>query len=172
MKKEGKKKSHDGMKIGSLPGTIQHHPDQHGTSVHQTDLQLPDRLVPDQARLHNVPPKKSLSPSFLASLTSSSTQESSFQPQEQLYTVQHHPTSQSSIPTTRGPPDVRFMNQMLSQNVEQVRPFSADQGGLLRQQLLQGIRPELTKSKIDLPQASSHYKPGTCKVLYIFNKKN
>ncbi|VDI08717.1 Hypothetical predicted protein [Mytilus galloprovincialis] len=184
-KKEGKKKSGDNQRP-VMSSTVQYHPDS--SIQYQADRLIPegqgthhitDRLVFDgqtlnQPRLHNLPPKKSLSPSFIASHIMA--QEGINQPSEPSHTVQHLPTSPVKVQSsTERIPDIRFMGQIFSQpqyrsftphgleqgglraphGLEQgglrapqgIRlPHGLDQGGLLRQQLLHGIRPSSDSS--------------------------
>ncbi|CAC5399870.1 DNTTIP1 [Mytilus coruscus] len=196
-KREGKKKSGDSQRP-AMSSTVQYHPES--SIQYQADRLMPegqgthhftDRLVPDgqalnQPRLHNLPPKKSLSPSFIASHVLSLAQEGMNQPSEPSHTVQHLPTSPSKgQSSTERIADIRFMGQIFPQP-SQYRAFTPhgleqgglraphgleqgglrlphgfDQGGLLRQQLLHGIRPSSDSSfhrpTIDPSRSSPSY---------------
>ncbi|VDI09185.1 Hypothetical predicted protein [Mytilus galloprovincialis] len=140
-KKEGKKKSGDNQRP-VMSSTVQYHPDS--SIQYQADRLIPegqgthhitDRLVFDgqtlnQPRLHNLPPKKSLSPSFIASHIMA--QEGINQPSEPSHTVQHLPTSPVKVQSsTERIPDIRFMGQIFSQpQYRSFTPHGLEQGGL------------------------------------------
>ncbi|XP_052074816.1 uncharacterized protein LOC127712425 isoform X2 [Mytilus californianus] len=196
-KREGKKKSGDSQRP-AMSSTVQYHPESsiqypadrlipEGQGTHHfTDRLVPDGQALNQPRLHNLPPKKSLSPSFIASHVLSLAQEGMNQPSEPSHTVQHLPTSPSKgQSSTERIPDIRFMGQIFPQP-SQYRAFTPhgleqgglraphgleqgglrlphgfDQGGLLRQQLLHGIRPSSDSSfhrpTIDPSRSSPSY---------------
>jgi hypothetical protein len=167
------------QKPGSLmPNTVQYHPDANRLG--------PDGQGPSPVRLHNLPPKKSLSPSFIASHAASL--EGAPQQIELTHTVQHLPTShgkqqinipqgQSSSERMQFAPDIRLIGQMMTRGPQQLGPQSnvyrqfappgLDQGGLLRQQLLQGgVRPgfdpprstaSYNRPSIDSPKSTPSY---------------
>ncbi|XP_071181259.1 uncharacterized protein [Mytilus edulis] len=140
-KKDGKKKSGDNQRP-VMSSTVQYHPDS--SIQYQADRLIPegqgthhitDRLVFDgqtlnQPRLHNLPPKKSLSPSFIASHIMA--QEGINQPSEPSHTVQHLPTSPVKVQSsTERIPDIRFMGQIFSQpQYRSFTPHGLEQGGL------------------------------------------
>ncbi|XP_063448552.1 uncharacterized protein LOC134728082 isoform X2 [Mytilus trossulus] len=140
-KKEGKKKTGDNQRP-VMSSTVQYHPDS--SIQYQTDRLIPegqgthhitDRLVFDgqtlnQPRLHNLPPKKSLSPSFIASHIMA--QEGMNQPSEPSHTVQHLPSSPVKVQSsTERIPDIRFMGQIFSQpQYRSFTPHGLEQGGL------------------------------------------